>query len=375
MTLAFTANTKDFAAVLAANVLPAHTQQDIYHRLVLSADLDAGHICVLSSDGEMRLEVRGLCEPDESADRKGYGKCTVPGRLLSDISRYFGAEQVHVRQDGSELKITSGRSEFSIPAGDADDYPGWERPAPPFLQLDGDELAAAFRKVALAAGEFPVCLSGICLDIGDGELSLVTTDRNRMAVARLPYEVSGFTEDTRAILPAKAAEKLARSLEGRAGIGWNAGVMFMQYAGKEGSPVRGGEMMTRLIAEPYPDWRRILDKKPEGKGITCDTRDMIRAVRMAQLAAPAAPADKISWTFGDHEIAVRAVREGRECTEYVPSSHDAGDHAFLLGAQYVLDGLAGCDTTTEMTFTDEMAPLFFRSGSYAYMIQPRRELL
>jgi DNA polymerase-3 subunit beta len=368
MSLSFTMDTKDFAALLGANVLSSHPAQDIYARMVLSTDMDADHLCVLSSDGEMRLEVRGNCKPGS------YGTCTVPGKLLADISRYFSAEQVHVEQEGSELKITSGRSQFSVPAGSAGDYPAWLTPAPPFIRLDGDELAYAFKQVVPSAGEDPVALSGVLLELRE-KLSLVTTDRNRMAVVTLPYEeVSDDRSQVQALLPAKSAEKLARNLEGEVSVGWNAGVIFMQYKGKEDSPVLGGEMMMRLIAEPYPKWRTILAKEPSYTGITFDTKQMIRAVKMAQLAAGAD--DKISWTFSCTEIAVKSAREGRECTEYVSCTWDRKEEiTFLLGARYVLDGLAGCDETAEVTFTDQVAPLFLRSGKLTYMVQPRRELL
>ena len=377
-------DTKDFAALLGANVLSSHPAQDIYARMVLSTDMDADHLCVLSSDGEMRLEVRGNCKPGS------YGTCTVPGKLLADISRYFSAEQVHAEQEGSELKITSGRSQFSVPAGSAGDYPAWLTPAPPFIRLDGDELAYAFKQVVPSAGEDPVALSGVLLDIEDGMLNLVTTDRNRMAVVKLPYEEENHWQAPgsigmvktidrsqiipQALLPARSAEKLARNLEGPAGIGWNAGVIFMQYKGKEDSPVLAGEMMMRLIAEPYPKWRTILAKEPPYTGIFFDTKEMIRAVKMAQLAAGAD--DKISWTFSCTEIAVKSAREGRECTEYVSCTWDRKEEiTFLLGARYVLDGLAGMEDSTEVTFTDQVAPLFLRSGKLTYMVQPRRELL
>mgnify|MGYP001563697393 CR=1 FL=1 len=365
MTLSFTAKTEDFANTIAAaaNALPARAQQDIYHRMLLSADED---LRILASDGEMRLEARGECSTEDK------GSCTIPGKLLSDISKYFSADEVHVRHEGSELLITSGRSKFSIAAGDGDEYPVWEMPAPPFLRVSGEELAAAFRAAVPAAGEHPPCLTAICLEAalrlpsGNGVLNLVTTDRNRMAVVTLECE-SQDEITSRALLPAGAATRLARVLPpagGEASIGWNEGILSVTY-GK-------GEMMTRLIAEPYPGWRRILDKEPGHPGITCDTKEMTRAVRMAQLAA--GQDNKISWAFGKDEIAVRADREGRECTEYVPCSYEGEPVTFLLDARYILDGLAGMGETAELRFTQPENPLFLRSGNFRYSVQPRREL-
>ena len=54
-------------------------------------------------------------------------------------------------------------------------------------------------------------------------------------------------------------------------------------------------------------------------------------------------------------------------------------HAGLTAAghdvQTCADGLAGMEDSTEVTFTDQVAPLFLRSGKLTYMVQPRRELL
>jgi DNA polymerase-3 subunit beta len=315
---------------------------------------------ITSSDGEARFTSFADAVVDD------YGSCTVPGKLLADISKYFAGEQISISREGSEFSIVSGRSRFSLPAGDADEYPSWAEPPPVFLTLDGDELAAAIRKVLPSLGEFPVALSAVRLELRDDVLDLVTTDRVRLTVVSLPVTRVNFQgQIPPVLLPGGHAGLLARSsLEGPAGLGWSEDIMFAAHA--------EGQMTVRLIAEQYPKWRFILDKQPPYAGITSDTKELIRATRMAQLAA--GPDNKISWIFGKHEIAVNAEREGRNCAEYVPSTYEGPGNTFLLGAQHVLDGLAGMGETTEMAFTQAPAPLFLRSGNCTYMIQPRREL-
>jgi DNA polymerase III beta subunit, N-terminal domain len=366
VSLSFTAKTQDLAALTAkvAQGLPSHPAQPVYAGFLMKTDLDAGNVSILASDGEMMQEVAGAC------DAESWGKCIVPGRLLNDISRYFAGDEVHFEHIGSELKITSGRSEFSLPARDADEYPVWKEPAPAFLQVDAAELAAGFRKVAPATGDNPVVLSAICMEPEEDALSLVTTDHSRMAVVQLPFTpVNFWGRFPAALLPVRAAERFARNLEGIAGIGWDEDMMLIQYAAP---PFSGGRMIARLFQPPYLPWRKVLKLEPEGPGIACDTKELTRATRMAQLAA--GPDNRISWTFGHHEVAVRAEREGRACTEYVPCMYEGTSQVFLLGAQHALDGLAGCGDTTQMTFTEPPAPLFLTSGNLKYMLKPRREL-
>ena len=366
----FTIGREDLAAAVtrAAAGLPAHPVLPVHAGLLLETDRDADQIILVSSDGDMMLEVRSECRTEAE------GKCIVPGKLLNDISRYFSGDQVRVEYKDSELTITSGRSAFSLPARDGDEYPVWLR-TQVFFTVDGEELARSLRKVAVATGENPVVQTAICLDAAaDGMLNLVTTDGARMAVSTIPYSAVSQPQDV-ALLPGRAAEKFARNLSGVAGVGWDDGLVFIQYVMTDDT-YTGGQLIARQVQglneqQKYPDWRKIAAKRPE-HAITSGTRELIRATKMAQLAS--GPGDRISWTFGDHEIAVRGTMEGHECTEYVPSDLDGLGMTFLLGARLVLDGLDGCGDTVRIAFTTDRAPLFLGSGDFTYMVQPRREL-
>jgi DNA polymerase III sliding clamp (beta) subunit (PCNA family) len=136
-------------------------------------------------------------------------------------------------------------------------------------------------------------------------------------------------------------------------------------------------MITRQLAGPYisdASLRGVLSKEPPDRcGI--EPEELARAVKLAQLASDGSEFSHVDLRFAPGEVTVTSGADERGFAEQVPVSGVISEVTFSLGIRYLLDGLAGCaDDTTEIGFTAPPAPLFLRSGSFRYMIQPRREI-
>jgi DNA polymerase III subunit beta len=358
----FTADRKELAEAIGrvAAGLPARPAQPVYAGLHLLAGADNA-VKLTSSDGEMRFT--------SSADAgvvQQCGSCVVPGKLLSDISSYWAAGTVTFAREGSQLLITSGRSTFTLTAADGDIYPAWKEDVPAFLAVSGEELARGLRSVASSAGDQPVVLSGISMETDGDQLILVCTDHSRLAVASLvPGSFTLVKAPAPTILPAKTGERFARSCEGEVIIGWDDSLILMQHSGLR--------MTARRIAGNFLPWRSVAELTPAGGWVTLDTRELSRAVRMAQLATTGW--EWITFTFTAGELAVSAAgQEGRACTEYVSCDYAGEEISSDFGARFLLDGLAGCGDTAEMAVLHQReSKLFIRSEGWDYMIQSRRQ--
>lgn len=117
------------------------------------------------------------------------------------------------------------------------------------VTVRGPELAAALRAVRFAVGsdpEFPV-LSGVLLDVMPDALTLVATDRYRLAVAPAPV-VALDGPPVEAVLPAALADRIPQ-----------AETISITVSGDALRVEAGDEVLEgEVIAERFPDYRRLL---------------------------------------------------------------------------------------------------------------------
>ncbi|MBL7254941.1 MerR family transcriptional regulator [Paractinoplanes lichenicola] len=140
------------------------------------------------------------------------------------------------------------------------------------ITLPAAALAAAIDAVRFAAGadpELPM-LRCVLFDVADGVLTLVATDRFRLAVASAAAGVEG--PPTRSVLPLPFVDELrARSTGGRTVLDLSP------------EQVTAGDLGTKPLDLDYPDHRRLLDGLPApSTRLTVDTE----ALRAQMAAAP-----------------------------------------------------------------------------------------
>jgi len=355
----FSADRVELASAItrAAQGLPSRPAQPVYAGLLLRADADGLHLT--ASDSEMRFTSRAYASVHED------GHCVAPGRLLADLSGYWTGEQVTFRTEGSQLTVASGRSQFTLTVSDGDIYPSWQEDVPALFRLDGEELAHAVRSAASSVADAPAVLTGILMEENGDHLTLVSTDHSRMAVAEVPFTKGADWDEGRpasTILPVKTGERFIRGCEGEVSAGWDDSLILLEYPGLR--------MTTRRIEGKFLPWRNVTKLNPEDGWVSVSSKELSRAVRVAQLATTGF--EWVTFTFTEGELAVSAGQEGRESREYVECTHAGEDLSIGLAARFVLDGLAGCGDTAEMSVLRDK--LFMRGGGFHYMIQSRREI-
>src|SRR3954464_9697013 len=169
------------AVTWVARALPARPPVPVLAGLLLEADQD-GVLRLSSFDYEVsaRVEV-----PSEVADP---GTALVSGRLLADISRSLPGKPVDVSTDGSRVSLTCGSSRFTLLTMPVDEYP--TLPAMPEGSgvLAADVFSQAVSQVTIAASRdetLPI-LTGVRMEIEGETLTLLATDRYRLALRTLP---------------------------------------------------------------------------------------------------------------------------------------------------------------------------------------------
>jgi DNA-binding transcriptional MerR regulator len=194
------------------------------------------------------------------------------------------------------------------------------------ITLPAAALAAAIGAVRFAAGNDPEIpqLGGVLAETGAETLTLVATDRYRLAVASTPAAVEG--PPARLLLPLDFVDKLGSALRrGEAVLDLAAGRVRAEVAGEavEGVPVEAD----------FPDHRRLAgDAQPGVRRVTVD----VAALRERVAAAPATTREhegspyEISVLAVDAAGGLRLAAEGEWAAQ--AEAHVAVNREFLLQA-------------------------------------------
>lgn len=310
----FTLSTKEHRAAVdaAADALPRRT--GILPALTL-VRIDAradGRITYQGTDLEFAIEaeVRG--------EVRTPGSLCLPGNQLADIAGESDPDgQTRIHADGTTGLIETGRSRFRIAASPAADYVGGPDPAgAPPVTLSSDVLRAMAGRVAWVASkeESRGSLCGVLLETTATSLRMVATNGKQLALSEAP--LAGLTPGIRRVVPPQLLATAERLLKGRGPVEVSLGESTV------GLRVAGLALSARTLAGSYPDYGRVLPKKPTTY-VQLPTASLLQAVRRMATVARA------------HDYkAIIARAEGRSLrlwtrTPDVGTAHDVVEAAIL----------------------------------------------
>jgi hypothetical protein len=92
------------------------------------------------------------------------------------------------------------------------------------------------------------------------------------------------------------------------------------------------------------------------------------------MALLAADEGRVDLTFEGTDLHVTASQQGRTFSDYIDTDYAGPGITLLLGGQILLSGLNGCSGQAKIAMTTRGKPVFLRSGSYEFMMQPRRDM-
>lgn len=130
-----------------------------------------------------------------AAETSEPGTMLVSGRLLAEISRSLPNRPVEVAVDGTRAVLTCGSSRFTLLTMPIEDYPALPALPPASGTIDAQAFAEAVGQVTIAASrdETLPLLTGVRLEIEGDTLTLLATDRYRLAMREVAWTPSSPT--------------------------------------------------------------------------------------------------------------------------------------------------------------------------------------
>lgn len=362
------------AVTWTARTLPTRPPAPVLAGVRLEADA-AGTIGLASFDYEVSARSEIPAEVSEP------GTVLVSGRLLAEISRALPSKPVDVTVEGNKVALTCGASRFTLLTMPVEDYPAL--PAMPELTgtVPGDSLTHAVAQVSVAASRddtLPL-LTGVRMEIEGERITLLATDRYRLALRELTWTPATPGYSAVALVRARTLNDVAKSL-GAGGGQVNIGLSTGEGIDLIGFEAGGRHTTSQLVDGDYPAVRRLFPDATPIHAVVPTQALIDAAKRVALVAERNTP---IRLAFSEGQVVLDAGQgDDAQASEALEAVLVGEDIQVAFNPQFLLDGLGALGTDfVRLSFTHPNKPVEFTgqesldgedSSAYRYLLVPIR---
>jgi DNA polymerase-3 subunit beta len=363
------------AVSFVVKLLPQRNPQPILAGVLIEAG-DEG-LSLAAFDYEASARTRIEATVDEP------GTILVHGRLLSEIASRLPNAPIQITQDADgEIVLTCGSARFTLSAMPVAEYPAIPEVSGDSGLVPGDDFSTAIAQVAFAASRDDVTpvLTGVQLEVTGNELSLVATDRYRVALREIAFDTGAVAreEATTALVPARTLTEVGKTFA-------HSGDIQVSFSGSGDREIiaftAGNKTVTSLLIKGnFPPVRRLFPAQTEHYAVV-NTAELAEAVRRVSLVLDrSAP---LRFTFSSEGVSMDAAgTEQARATESVDATLTGDDVTLGLNPQYLLEALGAVKSEfTRITFTssenaNKLSPVLITpqtSGTpetFKYLLQP-----
>ena len=362
------------AVAWVARSLPSRPPVPVLGGVLLDAgsDGDTDALTVSGFDYEVSATV-GV--PATIADG---GRLLVSGRLLADITKALPAQPVEISVDGSRATITCGSARFSLPTMPVEDYP--QLPTQPAFagELAGDAFGQAVSQVVVAAGKddtLPM-LTGMRVEIAGDSLTLVATDRFRLAMREFAWQPAEGLSDAAVLVPARTLAEAAKTL---GASGATIRLALASGEGLLGLSGAGRYTTTRLLDAEFPPYRQLLPSTHTSRAVI-DVAALAESIKRVSLVAERGT--QVRLEFGDNSLRLSAGGDDEgSAEEELQVEYEGEPVTIAFNPGYLVDGLGALHSDrAELTFTTPNRPALIKPADaegnvvpgYLYLLMPVR---
>ncbi|GAB3603254.1 DNA polymerase III subunit beta [Microbacterium aureliae] len=366
------------AVSFVVKLLPQRNPQPILAGVLIEASSDGLSLAAFDYEASARTTIEATVDEP--------GTILVHGRLLSDIaSRLPNAPvQIQVDEDGGIL-LTCGSARFTLASMPVQEYPAIPEVTGETGLVPAEDFATAIAQVAFAASRDDVTpvLTGVQLEASGTQLSLVATDRYRVALREIPWDggATASDEPTTALVPARTLTEVGKTFA-------HSGDISIAFSGSGDREIiaftSGNKTVTSLLIKGnFPPVRRLFPEQNEHHAVV-NTAELAEAVRRVSLVLDRSAPLRFTFTTDSVSMDASGTEQAR-ATESV-DAHLVGEDVTLgLNPQYLLESLGAVKSEfARITFTssdnaNKLSPVLITpqtsvdtagEQSFKYLLQP-----
>ncbi|WP_415274149.1 DNA polymerase III subunit beta [Aquiluna sp. Uisw_065] len=266
------------------------------------------------------------------------GKVLVQARLLSEILSKLPSASVAIQLDESRLQVNSGSSKFSLSSMSTTDYP--DTPVFPIAtgKVSAGEFTNGVSKVAVAASreEITPVLTAVMITASAKELTMVSTDRFRVAVKVLPW--NGKSVERQVLIPARVLSEISKTFshDSELELGFGEGEKDMI-----GFSSGNKSVSTATIKGKYPAVLQLFPEETASFAIL-SRQDLLDATRRVALVVDREK--PLRYKFTENELSLESIgSDVADASEQISCSMKGEETLVSLRPQFLTDALTGLD--------------------------------
>ncbi len=265
----------------AARSLPTRPSVPILAGLLVKAA--ANQVVMSSFDYETSAQITVKAEVADD------GVALVSGRLLADIARSLPNKPVDITADETKMELVCGTARFTLQTLPVADYPALPEMPEATGAIPSEDFARAVGQVVVAAGrdELLPVFTGVRMEIEGETLSLLATDRYRMALKELDWNPRTSRGEGAALVPARVLAETAKSMTSgdQVTLSLSSAAAGDGLIGFEGTGAAGlRQITTRLLDGEFPKVRHLMTVQA-AVTVRANTAEVIAAVKRVGLVA------------------------------------------------------------------------------------------
>jgi DNA polymerase-3 subunit beta len=364
------------AVSFAVKLLPQRTTLPILSGVLI--ETSEGGLKLSSFDYEVSAQTEISAEVEEP------GKILVSGRLLADISARLPNAPVRFSTDEGKIVVSCGSAHFTLLSMPVEEYPTLPQIPESSGVLPAEAFAGAVAQVAVAASRDDVTpvITGVQLEVSSHSLSLVATDRYRVAVREVEWASDDTVEGTiTALVPARTLTEIGKTF----GHSGSISVAVTSSDERELIAFQADRrtVTSLLIKGNFPPVKRLFPETVDNYAVL-NTAELIEATRRVSLVLEREAA--LRFTFTDDGVTLEAIgSEQAQASETIDAYLTGSETVVSLKPQFLLDGLGAVHSEfVRISFTktdnpNKPGPVLITSQStkdqagtdnYRYLLQP-----
>lgn len=311
------------------------------------------------------------------------GEALVSGKMLTEIARALPNQEVTVTLSGSRVDIECGRAKFALGTMPLEDYPDLPTMPDTAGTIEGARLQQAINQVTIATSKddtLPL-LTGVRIEIDGDRITLLATDRYRLAQRDLHWTPVDKTITAQMLVKARVLTDVARNLGG----GGAVEVSLTASRGGDRTAIVGfaagdRQETSSLIDGDYPPVRKLFPEETPLEYV-CNRQDLLEAVKRVSLVVEGKT--PVRLVFEEGALTLEAGQgEAAQAQEEVALISGEEPLRTAFNHVYLAEGLAALDTEfVRFGFTDANKAAVMKGqaeeggpadDSFKYLLMPIR---
>ena len=331
-----------------ARTIPSRPSLPVLAGMKIEADKD-GSVALSSYDPDISSHAVIEAAVDDP------GTTLVHGRLLSDFARALPNKPIDMELKGAKLEVVCGSSHISMQSMPLEDYPS----APPMPEVSGvvdgalwQETVAQVVTAASSDDTLPLLVS-VCIEIEGKTMSLMATDRYRLAVRDLTWEPANEDASHRILVRASRLSDIAKALGSVGKV--ELAIDNSGRTGMIGFSAAGRHNVARLIDGEYPQVRNLFPSEATGYAVI-GRQEMLDAIKRARLVVEKNSAVRLSFSEG--QVILEAGQgDNAQTSEALEATLHGEDIVMAFNPSFLQEGLGATSALyVRLSFTSASKP-------------------